>query len=363
MSVGGKQRWINLKTSDPDLAVLAARKKLLVGPSLKVEDVDFSPATVAQYLAAFKALGTLPPKTYRDYRNRVLRVVAWIKGIEVPIATRGPRRIAFEREVGAVRLLMIKERDLMAWRERQVELCRRDAKDRLSPRTANGSIAAWWAVFRKSSLWPLFGLTSFPGLGMKKLSAKKVIFRTLVPLQGLIDKAKQELREQDPDCYDLFLLATALGLRLKEADMLLWSAFNFDRKILDLKASVLYGYKSYQSEGEVKIYSDKVLDHFRSRFENRAGDFVLKSERPAGEDKDTTYYRCEPTSDRLKAWLRSHGVVCDKPIHYLRGTGGNQVRIDNDIFAAQCFLRHASVQTTIEFYSEVDTSYSTTLEF
>ncbi|MDQ8201500.1 hypothetical protein QEH54_00680 [Pelagicoccus sp. SDUM812003] len=342
---------------------MAAREKIRGGLPLEGEEVDFSQATVAQFLAAFKALGILPPKTYRDYRNKVLRVVAWIKGIEIPSVTTGPRRKAFERKVGAVRLSTIKEQDLMAWRERQVELCRRDSEKRQSPRSPNGLIAAWWAVFRKSSLWDLFGLSSFPGLDLKKLKTKKVVFRTLVPLQGLIDKANQELKEQDPDCYDLFLLATALGLRLKEADMLLWSAFDFDRKILSLRASVLYGYKSYQSEGDVKIYNDKVLAHFRSRFENRIGDFVLPSDRPAGEDKETTYYRCEPTADRLKAWLRSHGVVYEKPIHYLRGAGGNQVRIDNDIFAAQCFLRHASVQTTIEFYSEVDTSYSTTLEF
>ncbi|MBD5781664.1 hypothetical protein IEN85_19340 [Pelagicoccus sp. NFK12] len=271
--------------------------------------------------------------------------------------------MAYEQEAGAVRLSAIQEQDLMAWRERQVELCRRDSKDRLSPRTANGSIAAWWAVFGKSSLWSQFGLTWFPGLDLRKLPTKKVRFRVLVPLQKLIDKANLELKELDPDCYDLFLLAVALGLRRKEAEMLLWSAFCFDREILDLKASTLYGYKTYDSEGEVKIYSDKVLGHFRSRYENRTSDFVLNSDRPTGEDKNYSYYRCEPTSDRLAAWLRSHGVVCAKPIQYLRGAGGNQVRIDNDIFAAKCFLRHSQIQTTIEFYSEVDTSYSTTLSF
>lgn len=362
-SIDGNQRWINLRTSEPDKAVGVALAKIGDLPPGNESKVDDSEANFGQFLAAFKALGTLTSKTFRDYRNKILRIVAWTQGIESPNVTRGALRKTWEQQVEAVKLSAITDLDLRAWRERQQSLCLRDSVDRLSPNTPNGQVAAWWAVFRESSVWAQFGLESFPGIWMKKLKVEKATFRVLVPLQYLIDKAKTELKEQDPDCYDLFLLAVALGLRLKEAEMLLWTAFRFDLELLRLKASALYAYKTYRSEGDVKIYSQNVLDHFRLRYEKRTSDFVLKSDRPAGADKNYNYYRCEPTIDRLKVWLRSNGVECDKPIHYLRGAGGNQVRIDNDIFAAQCFLRHASVQTTIKFYSEVDTSYSTTLEF
>lgn len=362
-SIKGKQSWINLGTDDPELAKVNAAEKLLEIEATGGVGLLDGKVTIGHYLKAYKTLGVVSKETCRDYRNKVLKTVGWIIGMPAPNVTRGPRRKAWEAEVSKVKISQLSDADLELWREEQVGLCRRDNAERKSPRTPNGQIAAWRAVFKKSSLWQQFGLTGIPGLKLKKLRAKKVVFKVLVPLQNLIDLANAELKDQDPDCYDLFLLAAALGLRLKEADRLMWSAFRFDTKTLNLTASVLYGYKSYSSEGEVAIYSPVVLEHFRKRFDKRTSDFVIESDRPAGEEKDYNYYRCEPVANRLKAWLKSKGVVCGKPIHYLRGAGGNQVRIDNDIFAAKCFLRHADIQTTIEYYSEVDLTYRTSLKF
>lgn len=363
LSYSGKQRWVKLGTADPETAKAVANQAIYDLQATKVTAVDRHEATIGQYLAAYRSLGLVAASTYRDYRNKVLHLVSSIVGIQPPHTTRGPRRRRWEIEVGAVKSSCLKDCDFEIWKERQIQICKRDSRCRKSPRTPNGQIAAWRAVFRESSLWRLFGIGTMPGLKIKKLRVKKVVFKLLKPNQSLIELAKSDLKSQDPDCYDLFLLAMACGLRLKEADLLLWSAFDFEREILTVEANTLYGLKTYYSEGEVRISNSEVLDYLKQRYEQRTDVFVLNSDRPAGARKNYNSYRCEPTIVRLRRWLRDKGIKCGKPIHYLRGAGGNQIRIDNDIFAAKSFLRHAQLQTTIEYYCEVDTNYKSSLKF
>ena len=49
-------------------------------------------------------------------------------------------------------------------------------------------------------------------------------------------------------------------------------------------------------------------------------------------------------------WLRSKGVTSPKPIHDLRKLSGSLMYSANDIYAAQRFLGHSDIRTTIGSY-------------
>ena len=81
-----------------------------------------------------------------------------------------------------------------------------------------------------------------------------------------------------------------------------------------------------------------------------AGPFVVGSPRHARINLSGQYYRCQPTFERLYAWLRNKGITDKKPLHVLRKEFGSIINQRYGLYAASAALRHRNISTTAGHY-------------
>ena len=172
-------------------------------------------------------------------------------------------------------------------------------------------------------------------------------------LASLLHWAEDALKEKDAskpesEQFKAFTLCLFLGLRKREADCLTWEQIDFESGKVRIKTTDYFSPKSENSERDIRV-QDSLLPEI-SRWRKEADHvFVLKG----GEARPLeqfTYYRAEKTWKDLTAWLRSKGVESPKPIHYLRKLSGSLMYGANDVYAAQRFLGHSDIRTTIGSY-------------
>lgn len=176
-------------------------------------------------------------------------------------------------------------------------------------------------------------------------------YRSRIDLPKLIEAANENLKRSDPQCYGIFLLAVAAGLRRKEIDLLEWSSFRWEENVIRIQPTNFYRPKSEDSIGDVQIDAE-VMAIFRNYFAKANGPFVIPSSRSPKTVLRGDYYRCETQFERLNAWLRLQGVVDEKPLHTLRKEFGSLVNRAHGIHAASKALRHADINVTNNFYTD-----------
>jgi integrase len=138
------------------------------------------------------------------------------------------------------------------------------------------------------------------------------------------------------------------GLRRSEADCLTWEQVLTQEKKIRIETTPYFSPKSENSEREIPIQESVLRDLVRWKEEGHPV-FVLDG----GEAKPNcpyTYYRAAETWDNLIEWLRKNGVNKRTPIHYLRGLAGSLMYETNDVYAAQRYLGHSDIRTTIGSY-------------
>jgi integrase len=177
-------------------------------------------------------------------------------------------------------------------------------------------------------------------------------YRATFDFAALIESARSELAQREPEQFKIFLLAAMAGLRRNEIDKLPWSAFRFDEGLIRIEATEHFRAKSHSSEGDVLVDSE-LLEIFRGFHARRKGDFVIESDcAPARAAAAYDHYRCHRQIRGLLALLRSHGVVSRTPLHTLRKEYGSQINSRFGLTAAQEMLRHANIHTTAAHYVE-----------
>lgn len=142
------------------------------------------------------------------------------------------------------------------------------------------------------------------------------------------------------------------GLRRSEADKLLWSQFDFERRILRIEDTDEHRLKSRDSAGDVDMDPETCALFLRFLAQSRNGRFVLEEAQQTQARQGNIRYRADATHRRLLVWLRSKGVTDKKPIHTLRKEIGSIIASRDGIFAASRYLRHADIQTTSRFYAD-----------
>ena len=189
----------------------------------------------------------------------------------------------------------------------------------------------------------------FDGVDFEPRQSMK--YRSEIDIVSLIKAAKAELRDSLPEAYKVFLLAVGVGLRKKEIDLLEWSSFRWEEKLIRIEATRYFHPKSEDSIADLPV-DGEVMALFRAYHERAKGPFVIKSRRPPLPSKPQQYYRCEPTFEQVNIWLRKHGVNGSKPLHTLRKEYGSLLTRSYGIHAASRALRHADLRTTSEHYSD-----------
>jgi integrase len=238
-----------------------------------------------------------------------------------------------------VKLAQITPEKVKAWRSKQIA--------KLNPEEVKKKQVSVNSTLNQArSIWKHSDDASpFDGLKWKQ-TAKR--FKPTVDAPTLLYWAVEELDKQKPELFKAFILCLYLGLRKGEADCLAWEQIDFEGKRLRIETTKHFQPKSENSEREIPI-QESILETVSKWRKDADLVFVLNGG-DAKPNVSYTYYRASGTWEQLTAWLRSKGVESPKPIHYLRKLSGSLMYANNDVYAAQRFLGHSDIRTTIGSY-------------
>ena len=280
--------------------------------------------------------------TFRQYTGAIRRIVAGVKHIESSDASKfRPGGSQWQVKVDKVKLSEITAEKVQAWRKAQL--------GKLNPAERKRKEVSLNSTLNQArSLWKLSGLPSpFDGLKWKQ-TAKR--FQPSVEAPALLYWAEQELKGKEAlkEEFIAFALCLFLGLRKGEADCLTWEQIDFENARVKIETTAYFKPKSENSEREIPV-QDSILPILSKWREGADKTFVLKGGEARPNEK-YTYYRAENTWKALTTWLKLKGVDTPKPIHYLRKLAGSLMYGSNDVYAAQRFLGHSDIRTTIGSY-------------
>lgn len=310
--------------------------------------------TIGDLIRVANQKAEVRPLTFRQYKGALRRVAGAMKGIK----SNGKGKFRPDIEAGGewqakvdkVKLEWMTTERVQAWRKKQLEgmnPVERKRKEVSLNSTLN----------QARSIWKHSGLPSpFEGLKWKQTTRK---FQPSVEAPHLLYWADKELEKQELEQYKALALCLFLGLRRREADCLTWAQIDFEAAKLKIETTDYFKPKSEHSEREIPIQKS-LLDKMRKWQESPTpiikrgveladNTFVLKG-RIAKPNSPHTYYRAENTWSDLTAWLKTKGMDSSKPIHALRKLSGSLMYSANDIYAAQRFLGHSDIRTTIDSY-------------
>ena len=296
--------------------------------------------TVGDLIAAAKEKAEVRPRTLQGYSSSIRRLVSRIKGMDSSDASKyRPGGSSWQTKVDKVKLSVITSEKVQAWRKKQLE--------KLNPADRKRKEISVDTVLNHSrSIWKYSGLPSpFKGLKWKQTARR---FQPSVDAPTLLYWAEDELEQTYPEQFKAFALCLFLGLRKKEADCLTWQQVDFGAGKVRIETTEHFKPKSENSEREIQIQESIILKVSKWR-EGAHETFVLRGGE-AKPDANYPYYRAKDTWRHLTAWLRSKGVDSPNPVHYLRKLSGSLMYSASDVYAAQRFLGHSDIRTTIGSY-------------
>lgn len=298
--------------------------------------------TLGNLIAVAKEQADVRSLTFTQYQGALRRIVSGIKGYDSSDASKfKPGGSKWQVKVDKVKLASITADKLQAWRKRQL--------DKLNPEDRKRKEVSLNSTINQArSLWKHSGLPS-PFEGQKWKQTTKG-FKPTVGGATLLYWAEQELRgvEGKGEEFKAFMLCLFLGLRKREADCLTWQQIDFEKGKVRIETTEYFKPKSEHSERVITVQASllPILSKWRDDTDKT---FVLHGGDARPLEK-YTYYRAKRSWRGLTAWLRSKGVTSQKPIHYLRKLSGSLMYAANDVYAAQRFLGHSDIRTTIGSY-------------
>lgn len=314
--------------------------------------------SVGDLIRAASEFSTARKKSLNEYAKAFRRIVAQIEGIpddrkfDSKSAKRGTA--AWKARVDAVKLSKLTPVRVQAWKTKRLEQVGKDASaKRHAIVTVNSLIRNAKALFAKKLMPFLREAVTLPdplpfeGITLERSPSLR--YKSRIDARELLELAQKELRNPEPEAYQILLLALICGLRVSEIDYLLWEAFDFEHKILRVENSRYHQLKSEDSAGEIDL-TDDMVGYFRGLAERATGEFVIES--PGRVERSTGSYRCQPHLNKLLAWLRANGVDSQKPIHTLRKEVGAIIASEQGIFAASRYLRHSDIRITSAIYAD-----------
>ncbi len=318
-------------------------------------DAD-QPCTVGEFLEA-AARTTTNQSTFKDYAQAFRQIVSEVFGLSnntLKYDYRTGGREEWLSKVHAISLAEVTPAKVQEWK---LSFLARAGDDPLVLRKARISVNA--IIRRARSLFSLKKLrhmtltlpTPLPFEAVEFETRQSMKYRSETDVEKLIAHARQELEENDSEAYKVFLLAVGLGLRRKEIDLLEWSSFRWNEKLVRIEPTRYFHPKSEDSIADLPV-DPELMDVFRKYYAEAKGSFVIRSLRPPLPPRPHQYFRCDPIFDRLVAWLRTHGLNSNKPLHTLRKEYGSLLTKIFGIHAASRALRHADLRTTSEHYSD-----------
>ena len=307
--------------------------------------------TLGEFFERVRGVWSGHPRTVEDYIRSFRKIVSdifQIDGGNSKFDYRSGGRESWVQKVDRVRLRDVTPDKVQKWK---VEFLRRAGSNPVKRRSASISVNS---ILRqaKSLFSPAIlkfvklDIPCSPFEGVPFEPRRSMRYQSSFDLEKLIPAAQEELpREQ----FKILLLALMAGLRRNEIDKLEWSAFDWRRGLISIKATAYFTPKSEDSTGDVEV-DPEVMELFRGYRASASGDFVIEGGVSPRPDAAYSHYCCQRDFEALNDWLRAHGVLGGRPLHTLRKEYGSQVCAKHGIYAASLALRHADIAITSQHY-------------
>jgi hypothetical protein len=161
-------------------------------------------------------------------------------------------------------------RKIQAWKRGYIE---KAGSSQVAQRQAKISVNSYMRRARclfseKITRHLAFQITN-PFVGVEFEPKQSRRYRSSFAVTNLIETAKEELTEENPELYKIFLLGVMSGLRRAEIDALPWSAFLWDQNIIRIEATEFFRPKSEDSRGNVQV-DPELMETFRATGHGRA---------------------------------------------------------------------------------------------
>jgi integrase len=362
LQAGGKRMTLGLHTPNRDEAASRARRMyldLVAGgwesmldkhrpeapkpqdPAKNAQNLNFG-----EYIALVRSKNLLSEKAIVAYSMRLRGIVADIVGIR-SAKKYGAGRKAWADKVDAVPLAAITPDDIRKWKRDVIAKAGNVIARKHATTAVNSTLRQARSLFGERKVLKFIQIPHNPFKDVEFESRMDMRFHGAgIDAPTLLRRAMKDLGQEE---LKAFLLAIAIGLRRKEADLLEWSSFNFAESTIEIKPTENYGLKTEDSAATMSL-DPEFMVLFRGWYAKRKGNFVLESDHPPRPDANYFYYRADHTFDALVDWLRLQGIDQNKPFHVLRKLFGSLVVEKHGLFAASSALRHTSVELTSAYY-------------
>lgn len=343
----------------------------------KVMIVRKDDPTLGEYLQAAHDCGIWNAGTFRVYSAKLRRVAAEVFDLNHPRngnrhAARNGGRKQWVEAVDKIHVRELNDDAVRLWRTNYLDRRGTDPVAlRKAQHTVDSLVRNCKTLFGKRAEEELSTRIRFPNpipfrsIRPKTKGLSSFRYRSRIDPIALLQAAREELREQWPERYKIFLMALGAGLRRMEIDRLLWSSVLEKESVLRIEEHKFFSAKSVFSEADVAVEKELIAElielrkpagprppqedfviHVEPRFKAN-GDYVNFS-----DNYSYRFYRAASEFSSLCEWLRSKGVNEESPIHTLRKEYGRLLTEGYGIYAASKALRHSSVAVTAAFYAD-----------
>jgi integrase len=360
----GRREAIGLATNDREAASRAAAKlyQRVKSAGWTIALAEFAPdrnqvkgvPTVGEVIEAARKSADVGANSLRGYIIGFRNLAAAACGVRPTISRfdyRSGGADAWHKRIDKIRLDKLPPKRIQAALDRRIEAAKGNPlAERKARISAASTLRQAKALFAKDRKLPFENLPNpFKGVTVNVGTPPKYV--STVKAGDLMRSAQTELATTEPEAYKAFLLALGAGLRVNEIDNLQWAQIDAAANTVRVMTTATFETKTDSSEREVFVDPGLIaeLEKFRAV---ATSPYFLESERQPKPGAAVASYRAEKTFDKLKNWLRAHGIVANKPIHTLRKEFGSLVCQQADIFTASRQLGHASIALTATYYAE-----------
>jgi len=236
--------------------------------------------TVGDFLAELSEKSDAKPKTLEGYAVAFRKIVADVVGQGHGRGGGATKRTAWRQAVEAVALADLTPAKVQHWKLSFVANAGDDpVRQRAARVSANAFLRRAKSLFAPSMTKHLERVmlpTPLPFDGAEFYNRTSMRYQSGFDVLKLIRDAKKELARSEPEQYKVFLLAVMAGLRRREIDTLEWSAFRWDRRMIQIAPTKWFHPKSEDSIGEVEI-DRELVQVFRKNHAKAKGPFVIES--------------------------------------------------------------------------------------
>ncbi len=330
-------------------------------PKADIKTATIPPATIGGLIAACMRLSNARRESLEAYAKALRRIAAGV--FEVTDgkkfdAFKGGRAEWLER-IDAKPLADLTPSSVLMWRNKYMKAAQTPEERGRAAVTVNSLVRNAKALLSKKTRPFIEQEMQLPSpLFFEGVSAEpepSLRYRSKIDAGSILQAAQSELAEQDNEAFKLLLLTLVCGLRRSEADTLMWSQFDFGKRVLVIEDTEHKRLKSKDSAGDIDL-EPELCALFQGYMAKSTSPFVLEPSKrirvATMQERETRGYRCESTQKSLLTWLRRHGVNGIRPIHTLRKEIGAVIASRDGIWKASRYLRHSDIRITSKLYAD-----------